>query len=102
MAEVTQSVIVYKFGPYRPSNGVITIKNVRKLVHFDEQNGELFIWCEAPEGKDRYVKDLQFLIVGTGWLYDASWEHTKSVVTEDGHVWHLLQPLNMFRAFGGF
>lgn len=80
--------VIHKFGPYNPHE-IFTIEDVHTLVHFDVQDGGLFLWCERDKENLR-KREATFLIVGTGWDYEPVFEHRQSLI-QGPYVWHLLE-----------
>ena len=80
---------IIKMGPLNVAQPFI-LSNCSNVIHFDEQNGELFAWViqDLESSRD---STLSYLIVGTGQDWESSYVHEKSVVTKDGFVWHLLR-----------
>lgn len=95
--------VIHKFGPYNPCE-IINIEGVRKVVHFDQQGNQLYIWAEVDK-EDKTNTNLAFLIVPTGADYEPEWIHVASVVDSTQLVWHLLKEPRigelLDRVFGG-
>lgn len=69
----------------------ISVPNSSKIIHFGEQDGELFVWSLAyPSGA---AEQRRIIVVGTGW--DAPPEHAArhigTVIARSGHVWHAFE-----------
>ena len=82
-------LVIHKFGPYTPGEELELEFN--KLVHFGEQDGELYVWAQINEDNPAYNKKRSLLIIGTGWDYEHEFTHKMSMIDDGGLVWHLMQ-----------
>lgn len=80
---------IIKIGPLQIGS-LFALENYERIVHFDEQDNQLFLWLEENMEHD-VNNNAVHLIVGTGREYEPTFHHVKSVVTTDGYVWHLLK-----------
>jgi hypothetical protein len=55
----------------------------------------MFIWCEKDKEELR-SRNIEVLIVGTGWDYEPEWVHVQSLIDKAGYVWHLLESVEPF------
>jgi len=86
--------VIHKFGPVSP-HIPFQLKNVHNIVHFAQQSEGMFIWCEKDKEKLR-SRNIEVLIVGTGWDYEPEWAHVQSLIDKAGYVWHLLESVEAF------
>lgn len=83
---------IIKIGPIQ-INQPFTVDNFIEVADFGIQNGELFVWVEHSLEDDSplYSKAQEFLVVGTGQVYEPEWHHTKTTIDPHfGYIWHLL------------
>jgi hypothetical protein len=81
--------VIHKFGPFNIRELNI-LENVHRIVHFAQGSDGLYVWCEKDKEKLR-SRNIEILIVGTGWDYESSWEHQGTIIDKAGYVWHLLE-----------
>lgn len=62
------------------------------LIHFGEQDGQLFMWVEVNTTEKEY-SDCVFFVVGTGQEIDQDGvsQHCKTVQMSNGLVWHIYE-----------
>lgn len=61
---------------------------LRRILHFGEQRGLLFVWCEVVIGGPEQTIVVQ--VVGTGQEVPPDWKYVGSVQVSVW-VWHLFQ-----------
>jgi hypothetical protein len=81
--------VIHKFGPFVPRSPFV-LENVHRIVHYAQGSDGIYVWCEKDKDKLR-SRNIECLIVGTGWDYEASWDHVSTVIDRAGYVWHLLE-----------
>jgi len=82
---------IWKFGPLFPGlewRG-ISIDEFATVVHFGEQNGNLFFWAEVNPKQGTLVRD--FMVIPTGADLPEYGMYHSTLVASDGTVWHLFE-----------
>jgi hypothetical protein len=81
---------VYKYG-LNPGYNSFSVPYDSKIVHVDEQYGQLYAWIEVNSDQvPGYLR--QFNVYGTGhYITNVGDTHIASVVMTSGLVWHVYE-----------
>ena len=85
---------VFKYGPVSPlrEKDVIRMPKHATIIHFEEQDGQLFFWAEVNE--ENYLTSREFKVIGTGWILPDDYKYHGTAIVKDSSlwlVWHLYE-----------
>ena len=81
--------IIYKYQPFRFSNGSVVMEDGAKIVKLGMQDGIITFWAIVEAGVE--LRERQFHTVGTGQIITKdNWKYVGTVF--DGNfVWHIFE-----------
>lgn len=84
-------ITIYKYKISKPDTS-FEVPGIIELLHFGEQNGELYVWAKVNTDKEFSKTDLykdRIVSVGTGHSIPVGLIYRQTVQMSNGLVWHM-------------